>query len=201
VRGLFGRIPDVRRHYWERRYRRRFSGGDWATRTRPLFELGVDYRGKTILDAGCNIGIVGYELSKQQPSFYHGIDVYRPALKVAEAIFSGVDIGFRFDQIDLSDAKALSRKLQPSYDIVLLLHVFKYLIDQSGEAAARRSLATLANRCADRFIVNGFPVTAEAVADVMTDAGLFLEHERAPAAPGKSMWRVFKRRETTKTLG
>jgi len=73
-----------------REYRRKFGGRDWQSRFQTLASFGIDYRDKVILDAGCNLGILGYEISKQKPAFYHGIDVDRAALNVARGIFSGV---------------------------------------------------------------------------------------------------------------
>lgn len=82
-------------------YRRRFQLpwvtekrfiGNWDFRLRPLLECNIDFKGKSILDAGCNVGVIDYEISKFGPSFIHGIDNYRAGIYAARNIFAGVEV-------------------------------------------------------------------------------------------------------------
>ena len=52
--------------------------GDWAHRFQGLFDCGVVFSGKSILDAGCNVGIIAYEVAKLGPASIHGIDRFSP---------------------------------------------------------------------------------------------------------------------------
>jgi ribosomal protein L11 methylase PrmA len=161
-----------------REYRRKFGGGDWQTRNRGLFELNVDYRGKSILDAGCNLGIVGYEISKQGPSFYHGLDIYPPALSVARAIFSGVPVEHRFDRVDLGNEKQIAAVLKPAYDIVIFLAVFGHIANKYGETAAASTLRALAARCRQSFVATGTGRWEKAVVEALQDSGFRVVDKR-----------------------
>ena len=52
----------------------------------------------------------------------------------------------RLDMVDLADDRRLRAVLAPDYDVVLLLAVNRHVEKARGEAAARRMLATLAER-------------------------------------------------------
>lgn len=186
------RIGGVKRYFWQRRYKRGYPG-DWATRNLPLCEIGLDVRNKSILDAGCNLGIVGYELSKQGPAFYHGIDKDRDALEIALAIFSGVEVDHRFDRVDLSSEKQLSNALEPSYDIVLFLRVLHILLHRRGETGARRALEELAAHCSDQFVATALDSEMTLLVDTITGAGFVVEREY-PRGSRPSSWLIFKRR-------
>jgi len=161
-----------------REYRRKFKGGDWQTRNQALFELTVDYRGKTILDAGCNLGIVGYEISKQGPSFYHGLDIYAPALRVARAIFSGVSVEHQFDRVDLGDERELEAVLKPAYDVVIFLAVFGHIANKYGDGAAERTIRTLAGRCRSTFVTTGTGRWETAVVEALQTSGFAVANRR-----------------------
>ncbi len=161
-----------------RQYRRKFGGGDWQTRNQALFELEVDYHGKMILDAGCNLGIVGYEISKQRPSFYHGLDIYAPALGVARAIFSGVSVEHQFDRVDLGNERKLAAVLKPAYDVVIFLAVFGHIANKYGEAAAEGAIRTLAGRCRSTFVTTGTGRWETAVVEALQASGFTVADQR-----------------------
>jgi len=50
-------------------------GRSWRQRIEDLDAYGIDYAGETVLDAGCNVGILAYEISKRGPAFIHALDV------------------------------------------------------------------------------------------------------------------------------
>ena len=62
-------------------------GRPWRQRLEDLVACEIDYAGKTVLDAGCNVGILAYEIAKLGPSFIHAIDGSRPVLNAARLIF------------------------------------------------------------------------------------------------------------------
>ena len=104
--------------------RKKLYNGTISERLSGIFDVDLDYAGKSILDVGCNIGIIGYEISKSRPKLIHGIDSYRPAIDTARRIFMGVDTESAFHAVDLANDRALHRVLEPQYDIVLLLAVW-----------------------------------------------------------------------------
>ena len=167
-------------------------GRPWRQRLEDLLACEVDYRGKTVLDAGCNVGILAYEIAKLGPSFVHAIDGSQPELDAARVILRSVEIPTRVDLVDLADDAQLRAVLDPAYDIVQLLAVYQHVHKARGDAAARRMLATLAERCRDAFIVATQPDYLPAIIDALSASGFRLEREtQSPARRVKHL--VFRR--------
>jgi 2-polyprenyl-3-methyl-5-hydroxy-6-metoxy-1,4-benzoquinol methylase len=154
-------------------------GRPWRQRLEDLLACEVDYAGKTVLDAGCNVGIVAYEIAKLGPSFVHAVDGSRPVLNAARLIFRSVETPHRLDLVNLADDQRLQAMLEPGYDIVQLLAVYQHVERARGDMVARRMLATLAERCKETFIVASKPDYLLAVNEVLSAAGLSLERETA----------------------
>jgi 2-polyprenyl-3-methyl-5-hydroxy-6-metoxy-1,4-benzoquinol methylase len=144
--------------------------GPWHERIAGLFDCGIDFSGKSILDVGCNMGIVSYEISKRAPSSIHGLDNYQGALRVAEAIFSAVPVESRFDLIDLRNERKLQRILLPSYDIVLLMEVYHQVKKKSPQAAAR-AVEIVVPRSAQTVLVRGLSNQEQELRKLVEDQG------------------------------
>jgi hypothetical protein len=178
-----------------RPYRPSF-GSPLLTHREELFDLGLDYRGLSVLDAGCNLGIIGYEIAKRRPASYHGIDGYVKAVETARAIFSMVDVPSRIDRVNLSDHGSLTRILRPAYDAVLLIHVLSYVIRQYGESTAEQTLSILADRSRQWFVLGTSPRHRDWLFDRIAAAGFALHKsilsssEQYPAT-----YALFQRRE------
>jgi 2-polyprenyl-3-methyl-5-hydroxy-6-metoxy-1,4-benzoquinol methylase len=151
---------------------KRFSGS-WDLRLTGLFDCGVDFAGKTVLDVGCNIGIVAYEVSKRAPAFIHGIDNYRGALRIARAIFRAVTLESRFDRVDLRNETQLQKILRPSYDIVLLLETY-HAVRHKDPAAAARAVEIVAARAGQTLLVRSLPSQAEELYGLIERQGFSL---------------------------
>lgn len=158
---------------------RKFSG-NWPQRLEGLFDCGVDFSGKSILDVGCNIGIIAYEISKQKPRSIHGVDSYRAAIRIAKCIFGAVPVESQFQVLNLLKDKDLRRTLRPLYDIVLMLAVYHH-IREADPIEARRVVLTLAERCSDTLIVRNPPRTRvnydcdTEISEILKEAGFTLE--------------------------
>ncbi|TKB75006.1 MAG: hypothetical protein E5W81_16190, partial [Mesorhizobium sp.] len=76
---------------WWSNKQKRFKG-TWDDRLDGLFSAEVDYAGKSILDVGCNMGVVAYEISKLGPTSIHGIDILKPHIETARMIFLGCPV-------------------------------------------------------------------------------------------------------------
>lgn len=152
-------------------------GRPWRRRLDDLLACEVDYRNKTVLDAGCNVGILAYEIAKLGPSFIHAIDGSEPELDAARRILRSVETSNRVDLVDLADDERLRAILDPRYDIVQLLAVYQHVQKVRGDKSARRMVATLAERCRERFIVATQPGYLPAVTETMLASGFALERE------------------------
>ena len=167
-------------------------GRPWRQRLEDLLACQVDYRGKAVLDAGCNVGILAYEIAKLGPSFIHVIDGSQPELDAARVILRSVEIPTRVDFVDLAGDARLRAILEPGYDIVQLLAVYQHVQRVRGDAATRRMLATLAERCRDAFIVATQPDYVPAIIDALSASGFRLEREtQSPTRRVKHL--VFRR--------
>ena len=165
----------------------------WRQRLEDLLACEVDYRGKTVLDAGCNVGILAYEIATLGPSLVHAIDGSQPELDAARVILRSVEIPTRVHLVDLADDARLRTTLEPGYDIVQLLAVYQHVHKARGDAAARRMLATLAERCRDTFIVATQPDYSPAIIDTLFASRFRLERETSsPTRRVKHL--VFRRR-------
>src|SRR4029079_18818030 len=78
-------------------------GRSWRQRIEDLDAYGIDYAVKTVLDAGCNVGILAYEISKRGPAFIHALDGSPQMLAAAKLIFRSVDTPHRLDLVDLAN--------------------------------------------------------------------------------------------------
>lgn len=134
------------------------SGGDdlytgyIAERLAGLFDVGIDYTGKSVLDVGCSIGLIAYEVSKKGPESIHGVDRYKLAIKTARRIFRGVKVKSSFDAFDLARRSARQRFLKPHYDIVLFLCVWHQLKFVKGPEIAAEIVRDLTARCGEYLI-------------------------------------------------
>jgi len=72
--------------------------------------------------------------------------------------------------------------LEPTYDIVQLLAVYQHVDRARGDLAARRMLATLAERCSETFIVASQPSYIPAIIEVLSAAQFRLERETTSPA-------------------
>ncbi|RWO63413.1 class I SAM-dependent methyltransferase [Mesorhizobium sp.] len=128
--------------FWK--FHKKFAG-TWEDRLEGLFSCGVNYSDKTILDVGCNMGIVAYEISKHRPAYIHGIDILKPHIGVARSIFLGSDVESRFDAMNLGSRK-LPSVLRDRYDIVLLLAVYQHVRRGVGQEKADLIFTDIINR-------------------------------------------------------
>ncbi len=157
-------------------------GRPWRQRIEDLDACAIDYAGKTVLDAGCNVGILAYEIAKRGVAFIHLLDGSREMLRAAKLIFRAVETPHRLDLVDLANDRKPREVLRPGYDIVQLLAVYQHVARARGDRAARRMLATLAERCTGTFVAASNPDFLPAIADTLTASGLRLARETASPA-------------------
>ena len=169
-------------------------GRSWKQRLEDLDACAIDYSGKTVLDAGCNVGILAYEISKRGPAFIHALDGSKEMLSAARLIFRAVETPHRLDLVDLANDRRLREVLRPSYDIVQLLAVYQHVERARGALLARRMLATLAERCTETFVAASNPVYLPAITETLTASGLRLERETTSPSPSHRVRHLVFRR-------
>ncbi len=164
----------LRRQVRRARFTTRFSG-TWEDRLSGLFDCGVRFTGKRILDAGCNMGLVAYEVSKHRPADIHGIDRYRRAITVARRLFLAVDVPSCFDAVNVLDARRVDRVLRPQYDVVLMLALWQH-IDAADPGGTARFVARIAKACREALVFRGAEEVGARFEEAVAPFGLTLAY-------------------------
>ncbi|APE42684.1 hypothetical protein BOO69_04035 [Sulfitobacter alexandrii] len=129
--------------------------GTWPRRLSGLFDVGVSFADQRILDVGCNMGIVGYEVCKQGPAYYHGVELLETHCQIARSIFTAVPVESVFHDFDVTDASVRNEVLSEDYDVVLYLAVHHHLVKKRGKAPAEETARDLFRRCRRSLIFRG----------------------------------------------
>lgn len=136
-------------------FRDRSFQGTWSDRVANLFDLDVVFEGSSVLDVGCNMGIVGLEVCKHLPKKYHGIERMAAHHFIAQSVFQGAEIPNRVDRININSKKERDNILDSTYDVVLYLAVHQHLKKQAGQEVATATLEDLLARCSKYFVFRG----------------------------------------------
>lgn len=148
----------------------RLFNGSWADRLDGLFELNVDFTGKRVLDIGCNMGIVSYEVSKFSPALIDGCDLDPRSIEIANAIFQAVRVDHNFSVVNLARLSEFRRFARPEYDVVLYLAVDQHVRRQEPEGADAL-VKDLIDRCRESFVFRGPPASFDIVSGFLAERG------------------------------
>jgi 2-polyprenyl-3-methyl-5-hydroxy-6-metoxy-1,4-benzoquinol methylase len=179
--------------------RKNFSG-NLFDRMRGLEFLLERSAGRTVLDIGCNEGLIAYEFARHGARLVHGLERDGQRVRFARRLFRDVPIESRFERanVALSGAAFDERYdwLLPSYDIVLFLGVYHHLARQMPQAELQTLVERLAQKAtlwfADRgsrlheyeaiVLAGGLRRVHESPA-IKGHGGLLHVYERRPADP------------------
>jgi SAM-dependent methyltransferase len=142
-----------------------------------LSDLLARARGASVLDIGCNRGLISLQFAIAGADAVHGCDIFEPGVQIARQNLSEFPAASRFEVVDLTggapaleDAFGLSYRSK--YDIVLLLAVYHKL----RRVMAREDLTALvwhlAARTGKYFAYRSLPEEVEELDAILTDAGL-----------------------------
>lgn len=94
-----------------------------------LTDLTLRARGASILDLGCNRGMVSMEFANNGAALVHGCDNYAKGIEVAREVFADVrTVSSQFEVCDLTHgAESLSAFGDRQYDMVLMLATYHKL--------------------------------------------------------------------------
>lgn len=118
-----------------------------------ITDLVIRARGATVLDLGCNRGLVGFELANNGARLVHGCDTYEAGIQTAREIFADLrSVESRFEVVDLTKgAKALDLFGSQSYDIVLMLATYHKIKRVMAEDKLGELMKALGARTARYF--------------------------------------------------
>jgi SAM-dependent methyltransferase len=94
-----------------------------------MTDLVVRARGATVLDIGCNRGLVGFEMANNGAVRVHGCDSYEFGIVTARELFADIRaVQTQFEVVDLSQGvSSLDPFGKRPYDIVLMLATYHKL--------------------------------------------------------------------------
>jgi SAM-dependent methyltransferase len=134
-------------------------------------------RGATVLDVGCNRGMVSYELAQNGARLFHGCDIWEPGLVIAREVFSELPCKSLFVHADLCGGpKALSSgfgiSYRPRYDIVLFMAIYHKLKRLMPEERLSELMLHIVGKT-DRFLLLREPTDEmEEIAALISRFGL-----------------------------
>lgn len=113
-----------------------------------MVELAMRARGASVLDVGCNRGLVSFEMANNGATLVHGCDYYEVGIQTATELFADLrSVESRFEVVDLKEG---SNALRPfgtmRYDIVLMLATYHKLKRSVEPAILSGLMRDLGNR-------------------------------------------------------
>ncbi len=121
----------------ERRLSRRVVGHH-DIRLDGITDLVLRARGSSVLDIGCNRGLVAFEFANNGAALVHGCDNYPDGIETARGLFCDLrNVASRFEIVDLTHGSeamfaAFGVNYPERYDIILMLatyHKLKRIMD------------------------------------------------------------------------
>ncbi len=110
-----------------------------------MIDLTTRVRGASVLDVGCNRGMVCHDMYRCGATLVHGCDHYERGIQTAREVFADLrSVESKFEVVDLSvGASALAPFGDQRYDVVLMLAVYHKLkrLDQEALSGLVRELA------------------------------------------------------------
>lgn len=102
-----------------------------------IADLVIRARGASVLDIGCNRGMVGFEMANNGAKLVHGCDIYEPGIITAREVFADLrSVEAKFEVFDVSKGGEAFKKVfgDRKYDITLMLATYhKLRRTMSGE--------------------------------------------------------------------
>jgi 2-polyprenyl-3-methyl-5-hydroxy-6-metoxy-1,4-benzoquinol methylase len=150
----------IRRWIGRRLLGKRNFSGNLFDRLRGLDFLLEQCADCTIMDIGCNEGLVAYEFARNGAKLVHGFDRDGQRVRFARRLFRDVPIESRFVRTNLAvsgaEFQAKHRSvLLPEYDIVLFLGVYHHLKRQMPVHRLHGLVEELLNRSGHWFVDRG----------------------------------------------
>ncbi len=121
-----------------------------------MCDLIMRAKGASVLDIGCNRGLVGFEFANNGATLVHGCDHYEPGIRTAREIFADMrHVESRFECLDLTQENVLAVFGEQKYDIVLMLATYHQLKRIMGGTQLSMLIGTIAARTLKYFAWRG----------------------------------------------
>ncbi len=143
-----------------------------------MSDLLMRARGLSVLDVGCNRGMVGFEFASNGAAIVHGCDIWDHGINVAREVFADIrTVKAQFEVVDLSRGiVALEPFGGQRYDVILFLAIFLKLSRVMKMADLGVLIEHLGKRCNRYFAWRGAEDTLGFMDDRLRSAGLRRRH-------------------------
>ena len=137
-------------------------------------------RDASVLDIGCNRGLVSFEFANNGAALVHGCDYYKEGVHTACELFADIlGVKSHFEVVDLTGGpaalkKAFGRDYKSRYDIVLFLAVYHKLKRQMADKDLFALVKHLGERAGRYFAWRGAHPEDDEIAPALKKAGLTL---------------------------
>lgn len=135
----------------------RYLFGYHADRVAGLSDVMPLMRGMTVLDVGCDRGLVSLTFGLNGAKLVHGCDKYASGVETAREVFAETAVESRFETVDLTGREdalraAFGADLRDRYDVVLFLSMYHILRQQQPHEAVLDFVQSLIDRTGRYFI-------------------------------------------------
>lgn len=154
----------------ERTMLRRVAGGH-DIRLDGMLDLVLRARGASVMDIGCNRGLVGFEFANNGARLVHGCDNFSDGIMTARNLFIDLrQVESLFEVVDLSQGSAALAPFHGQrYDIMLCLATLHKLRRVMTDKVFCELVRHLGNRTASYF---GWRATSEKFSENETEMAL-----------------------------
>ena len=113
-------------------------------------------RGTSVLDLGCNRGMVCVEFKNYGASVLHGCDIWEPGIKVAREIFADMrQVESKFEVADLTKGDEALNPFLPRYDIVVMLATYHKIKREMDDHKLTQLVKNIGTRTGQYFVWRG----------------------------------------------
>lgn len=159
-------------------------------------DLVLRARGASVLDIGCNRGLVGFEFANNGAELVHGVDNYEQGIAFARELFCDLrNVKSRFETVDLTQGPdavrtAFGADYPERYDIVMMLATYHKLTRVMPEDALNKLVAHFGKRTGKYFGWRGYKEELPALDTILGGVGLNRVHtsELAECLEPAAIW-------------
>jgi 2-polyprenyl-3-methyl-5-hydroxy-6-metoxy-1,4-benzoquinol methylase len=93
-----------------------------------ITDLVVRAKGRSVMDIGCNRGLVAFEFANNGSTLVHGCDIWEPGVLFARELFADLRaVESKFEVVDLTKPEPLKAFGNQKYDITVMLATYHKL--------------------------------------------------------------------------
>jgi hypothetical protein len=132
--------------------------GKHSIRLDGLLDIEARARGASVLDLGCNRGLVGYGMYLNGATVVHGCDVATECIHICRHLFADLrDVESKFETVDLTGGPSALQTAfgARKYDIVLMLATYHKLKRIMPAETLSALMQNLGQRTAKYFVWRG----------------------------------------------